>query len=168
MGEFDPADIDRLKKAGFTPHFHIVSDKSSIGLGKGVSSTATQPHEGKKYFVVLSPVGEPYTFPVPESQLPQQSIGTLDARIASLEQEKKDTDSTLAALNDSIEEMEHKYALDSQELDKYFASVASESQADGMLSVMEGFAPTEIDSEVTEFLDNCDHVVAFRTGKSRG
>ncbi len=159
-GEFDPADIDRLKKAGFTPHFHIVSDKKfDPDWEKEYPLQLLNSYEGKKYFVVLSSVGEPYTFPVPESQLPQQSIRTLDARIASLEQEKRDTDSTLAALKDSIEEMERKYALDSQELDKYFASVASESQADGMLSIMEGFAPTEIDAEVAEFLDSCDHVV---------
>lgn len=159
-GNFDPADVERLQKAGFTPHFYVVSDKKfNPDWEQEYPLQVLNSYGGKSCFVVLSPFGEPYTFPIQESQLPQQSAGTLDIRIASLEQEIKDTNSTLAALKDSLPEMERKYALDSQELDKYFASAASESQAEGSLSVLEGFAPTNIDSSVAEFLNNCDYVV---------
>jgi V/A-type H+-transporting ATPase subunit I len=159
-GNFNPKDVDRLNKAGFTPHFYIVADKKfNPDWEQEYPLQLLNSYEGKKCFVVLSPTGEPYSFPLPESQLPQQSAGTLDSKIASLEQEMKDTESTLAALKDSIVEMERKYALDSQELDKYFASVASESQAEGSLSILEGFAPTENDAVVAEFLNNSDYVV---------
>ena len=159
-GDFDPADIGRLQKAGFTPHFYIISDKKfDPDWEKEYPLQLLNSYGGKSCFVVLSPIGEPYTFPHPESQLPQQSARTLDARIASLEQQIMDTNSTLAALKDSLPEMERKYALDTQELDKYFASAASESQAEGSLSVMEGFAPVENDALVAEFLNGCDLVV---------
>ncbi len=159
-GNFNPADIDRLQKAGYTPHFYIIPDKKfDPDWEKEYPMQLLNSYEGKSCFVVLSPIGEPYSFPLSESQLPQNSSITLDSRIASLEQEIKDTNSTLAALKDSLGEMERKYALDTQELDKYFAGAASESQAEGSLSVLEGFAPTENDALVAEFLNSCDLIV---------
>ncbi|HPK29476.1 MAG TPA: V-type ATPase 116kDa subunit family protein [Bacteroidales bacterium] len=159
-GDFDPADVDRLQKAGFTPHFHMIPDKKfNPDWEKEYPLQLLNSYEGKSCFVVLSPIGEPYNFPLQEFQLPLQSARTLDSRIASLEQEIQDTNSTLAALRGSLEELERKYALDSQELDKYFASAASKSQAEGSLSVLEGFAPTNIDASVADFLNSCDYVV---------
>jgi len=154
-GDFDKEDIDKIRAIGYEPHFYVISDKKfkDAWFSEHVIHILNETG-GKKYFVVLNPVGEEFRFDTPESKFPQTSCHILDARIGQLKQNIAGNNKTIEALTIVIDKFNKESEIIGSELDLYLAGTSSQKEAEGTIAIMTGFAPVDNASYVKEFLDN--------------
>ena len=110
-------------------------------------------------------MGEPFDFPYAECDFPEKSAAAYEAEAKELEQKIEDARhdlSALAACTPMLEDEQHKLA---GELDLYFAQSSAKKEAEEVLSIIEGFAPTEADEKVKAFLDEAP--VVYLSSKAK-
>lgn len=156
-GEFSRNDIRRINEAGLDVRFFTVPDsKFSEEWENEFPLQVLNRTEGKTYFAVLSPAGEKVTVKATAANLPECTYSEYEERIRE----------TASAI-DGYESKLHAYAcvrdilaagMEStrSELDMYFAKDSTVKEGEGCISILEGFAPTEQDSEIRRFLDGSD------------
>ena len=153
-GEFNSEDIDRLDKLGFIPRFyHIKNKKFDDSLLADYPCEVIARDDDSVYLIALQTKGEPFDFPFAECDFPRQSAQEYEAEAARLEQQIEETRQELAALAACIPMLEDEQQKLTGQLDLYFASSSARKEAEDVLSVIEGFAPTESDDKVKAFLD---------------
>ncbi|MCQ2184990.1 MAG: hypothetical protein MJY62_06240 [Bacteroidales bacterium] len=154
-GQWDPQRIDSLEKAGVELHFYrIPAKKFSADLENEYPLTVCS-NDSKTVCVCLA--GSAEGFPFKENaSLPSRTLSQVEADIASNEaaikahkeelvQHKSDIGTLLAEID----------ALNS-DLNLYLASLKAETAAEDVLTVFEGFAPTEDDAFLSEKFDKMD------------
>ncbi|MDD2594708.1 MAG: V-type ATPase 116kDa subunit family protein [Bacteroidales bacterium] len=159
-GEFEPSDVERIHNIGLHAHFYQVSEKRyNPEWESQYPIQILNRQNGHYYFAVISQADEPFSFPVAESKFPDQPASEILKGIELLSAKISSVTRQLIGMKDYIPEMEKKYNHDTQELDKYFAYSSSASEAENTLSLLEGFAPSDNDAEVKQFLDDTDDIV---------
>ena len=165
-GEFDSSDLDRLDRMGLIPHFyHIKSKKFDESLLAKYPGEVIAADDDSVYLVILQTKGKKFDFPFAECDFPEKSASEYEADAKEMEQKIEQTRQELSALAGCIpmlEDEQHKIA---GELDLYFASNSVKKEAENVLSVIEGFAPTEDDEKVKAFLD--DAPVVYISDKAK-
>lgn len=166
-GEFHPEDIEKLHSMGYRIYFYSVPQKKYERDWENDYAIQVLNTTGENvYFVIIAPQGETNTFPLNESPFPEQpeseilkGIEILEAQIASLHRQ-------LVGMGNYLPEMEMQCEKESEDLERYFAYSSSTAEAENTLAVLEGFAPTENDKEVQEFLDSSDALYITEAAKA--
>ena len=165
-GEFDSADIDRLDKLGLIPRFyHIKSKKFDENLLSEFPCEDIARDDDSVYLIALQTKGEDFDFPFSECDFPEKSAKEYEEEAKQLEQKIDETREELAALAACAPMLEDEQQKLTEQLDLYFASNSAKKEAEDVLSIIEGFAPTESDDKVKAFLDEAP--VVYLSGRAK-
>ncbi|MBO6067632.1 MAG: ATPase V [Bacteroidales bacterium] len=164
-GEFNSADIDRLDQLGFIPRFyHLKNKKFDESLLAEYPCEVIARDDDSVYLIALQTKGESFDFPYSECDFPAKSAQAYEEDAKMLEQDIEAARrelASLAACTPLLEDEQQKLA---EQLDLYFASNSTRKEAEDVLSIIEGFAPTDADETVKAFLDSAP--VVYLSGKA--
>lgn len=157
-GDYDQGRIDTLKAAGIDLHFYCVSLKKVDSEWKvNYALQIIESDSDYAWFVVAAPAGEPYDFPVAETEMPSRGAVEVRAAIDALQAEIIAVKARLQALRDiHLPHMKEGLARHSAELDRYFAASAAGEAAEGHITTFTGFAPSEDDARLKAEFDAMD------------
>lgn len=153
-GAFTKENFSDLAKLGITPYFYAVSAQKYNKEWEGLYPIHILSEYGNKiYFTVLSEDGAKPALPLPDSTFPAVSADVLQKELQECMTKYAEVGNTLLALTNCTEELNREKDELFNNLDLYLASGASEKKADETIVIFEAFAPTEIDSQVVQFLE---------------
>lgn len=153
-GEFDKNAIDGLGKLGLKMRYYTVSAKQFNPEWKEICPLEVIDDSGSDVcFVTVGPV-DGYSFPVNECKAPQGTAAQAEAEINSLSAQISAKESALLAEKKDLPALRKKYAQMLETLDKYLADAGKATAAEDKISVIEGFAPTEKETELVEKFDS--------------
>lgn len=155
-GAFDKAAVDGLQAQGIKLRFYLVSTKKFDASWAEIQPLEVIENDGKSvWFVTLGPV-EGYSFPIEECAAPEDSAAVslqlMEETQAAIEERK----AFLSGQKAELPALRKEYDETIESLEMYLAKVGTESAADGMLCVMEGFVPTEDAAGVDKALEGMD------------
>ena len=154
-GAFTQENLKNIAKLGLTPYFYSVSaqkyDKEWESL---YPIHILNEYGGKIYFAILQEgIGKP-EFPLPDSSFPTVSADILEDELNKCLAEAAQVEEQLLSLTNCIDNINTEKDNLFNNLDLYLANEASVKKADETIVIFEAFAPTEIDAQVVEFLEN--------------
>lgn len=154
-GIFTQENFDKIKTAGFIPHFYALSEKRfNPQWEQEYPLHIINTENGKVYFTILQTEGEPYSFKEQECKFPDTSANMLEEQIALLNGKIESNEKELLSTTNLIEQFEERKHELFLSLDLYLANTASQKQAEETIVIFEGFAPTEIDAQVDKYLED--------------
>lgn len=153
-GAFTRENFKALENLSLVPYFYSVS---ALKYNKEWESLypihILNEYNGKIYFAAIMEDGNKPNLPLPDSTFPAVSADVLEQQIAENEALAQATNQQLLALTNCIAELDAEKENLFSNLDLYLANEASQKKADNTIVIFEAFAPTEIDSQVTAFLE---------------
>ena len=157
-GEFEIADLERLKTVGYELNWYNVDKKSFDPIWSETYPLQVIEDNGKKvWFVVITPQGETCDLPVKPCKAPAASYKRAEADIEALHQEIIDAKASLLKANESVRGCIDSYRKASLvDLDRYLAEASSDSAAENLVSVMTGFAPKQLEEDLCKEFDQMD------------
>ncbi len=165
-GEFNSADIDRLDKLGFIPRFyHLKNKKFDESLLAEYPCEVIASDDDSVYLIALQTKGETFDFPYSECDFPAKSAKAYEDEAKGLEKNIEEARQELAALAACTPMLEDEQQKLAEQLDLYFASNSTRKEAEDVLSIIEGFAPTDADETVKAFLDEAP--VVYLSGRAK-
>ena len=145
-GDFDKSKIDTLETLGYAVRYYIVPTKKfSAEWSSYYPLEIISQDNSYVWFVTISPKGEEYAFPVDATTAPEGSWKEAQATLDEIEAKISGVKGRLLKYKEAIPQMQLRCEKDITELDMYLAAAATESAAENMLSILEGFAPVEND-----------------------
>ena len=154
-GDFDKARLDSLESLGYAVRYYIVPEKKfSQDWAQLYPLEVISQDKANVWFVTISPKGEEYSFPVEPAAAPEGSWKEAQAEADRLNAEIIGIKGRLEAYKAAIPQIEAGYHKTLVDLDMYLAKSSSESAADNMLNVLEGFAPVENDELLSKEFDS--------------
>ena len=153
-GAFTRENFKALENLSLVPYFYSVSAQKYNKEWESLYPIhILNEYNGKIYFAALMEDGNKPNLPLPESSFPAVSADHLAQQITESEALAQATNQELLALTNCIEELDAEKENLFSNLDLYLANEASQKKADNTIVIFEAFAPTEIDSQVTAFLE---------------
>ena len=153
-GAFTRENFKALENLSLVPYFYSVSAQKYNKEWESLYPIhILNEYNGKIYFAALMEDGNKPNLPLPESSFPAVSADHLAQQITESETLAQATNQELLALTNCIEELDAEKENLFSNLDLYLANEASQKKADNTIVIFEAFAPTEIDSQVTAFLE---------------
>ena len=153
-GAFTQENFEALEKLSLVPYFYSVSaQKYSKEWETLYPIHILNEYNGKIYFAAIMEEGTKPSLPLPDSTFPAVSADILEQQIAECEAQAAEANQQLLALTNCVDELETQKDELFSNLDLYLANGASVKKADNTIVIFEAFAPTEIDSQVTAFLE---------------
>ena len=154
-GAFEEKNLTDLAALGYTPYFFAVSaqkyDKEWESL---YPIHILNEYEGKIYFTVLMEGEEKPVLPVPDSAFPPVPANILAQNLQELQNEAAQVENQLLSLTNCTEDFKALREEKFSSLDLYLASEASSKKADETIAIFEAFAPTDIEAQVVQFLED--------------
>ena len=152
MAEVRPwGEYDRARLAAFKPHFYrVAAKKFDPTWAETYPLQVVDESEGSVHFVIL---GDDALFPVKELPAPQHTPSELAVSLEKVEDKIAIHREVLEARKAEIPKMERHIRNIQADLDRYLASMAAVPAAEDTIDTLVGFAPTECDAAVTEYLD---------------
>ena len=146
-------DYDRERLAVFGLHFYRVATKKYDPAWEEQYAIQVVDRDEKEdtRFVV---VGDNAGFPLKETAVPRQTVGELKALLQEQEDKIEAHRKILEARKADIPQMKREIRVLESELDRYLAATAAVPAAEDTIDTLVGFAPTECDAAVTEYLDH--------------
>ena len=164
-GEFDKASFERIEAEGCTVRFYCVSKKKFDPSWADLYPLSVIDESGSAvYFVTVSDDPE-YAFPVEELPALTEDWRTVQNEADAVRQRIIDEQGRLLRLKDRIPEMQKELKDTASELDLYLAAASKESAAEDMITVFEGFAPTEMEASLCGQFDKMDIVYVKEPAK---
>ena len=164
-GEFDKASFERIEAEGCTVRFYCVSKKKFDPSWADLYPLSIIDESGSAvYFVTISDDPE-YAFPVEELPALTEDWRTVQNEADAVRQRIIDEQGRLLRLKDRIPEMQKELKDTASELDLYLAAASKESAAEDMITVFEGFAPTEMEASLCGQFDKMDIVYVKEPAK---
>ena len=146
-GEFDKARLDQLETLGYAVRYYIVpAKKFSQQWAELYPLEVISQDKANVWFVTVCPKSEEYVFPVDAVSAPAGSWKDAQAEVDNLNARIIELKGTLLKYKDMLPDFENIYRKGLVDLDMYLAKSATESAAENLLSVLEGFAPVENDA----------------------
>lgn len=153
-GEFDKARIAQLEELGYTVRYYCVpAKKFSEEWARICPLEVINQDKASVWFVTVTPASEANALPVEPVAVPegswkeaQASVDELDARIAV-------TKGLIMKYKEAVPQMQEGYRATMVDLDMYLAKASTESAAENLLSILEGFAPVENDEALCKAFD---------------
>ncbi len=156
-GEFDSHKLEAVAQQGLDMHYYMVPKKKFDPQWEQLHPLQVVEDDGKNvWFVTVSEKGEDYRFPVDEIPAPGGSASECDHKMAELSREIVLCKAELLRQREAITTLEQEYGKGLSDLDLYLAKCNTESAAEGKLSLVVGFAPTEEDARLETALDAMD------------
>ena len=153
-GAFTRENFEALEKLSLVPYFYSVSAQKYDKEWENLCPIhILNEYNGKIYFAAIMEEGTKPSLPLPDSSFPTISADILEQQIAECEAQAAEANNQLLALTNCVEELEAQKEELFNNLDLYLANGASVKKADNTIVIFEAFAPTEIDSQVTSFLE---------------
>ena len=153
-GDFDKARLDSLDALGYTVRYYMVpAKKYSEDWAQLYPLEVICQDKANVWFVTICPKGEEYALPVDPVTAPEGSWKQSEDEIKELNARIINTKGALLKYKESIPEIESAYKKGLVDLDMYLAKASTESAADNMLNVLEGFAPVENDGLLCSSFD---------------
>ena len=153
-GDFDKERLDSLNTLGYTVrYYNVPAKKFSADWAQLYPLEVISQDKANVWFVTVCPKGEDYVFPVDAVQAPAGSWVEAQAEADRIETQITQVKGTLLKYKNHISELEDIYNKGLTDLDMYLAKSSTESAAENMLSVIEGFAPVENDAALCEEFD---------------
>ena len=154
LAEAEPwGDYDRERLAVFGLHFYRVATKKYDPAWEEQYAIQVVEKDEKEdtRFVI---VGDNAGFPLKELPAPKRTVGELKALLQEQEEKIEAHRRILEARKADIPQMQHEIRVLESELDRYLAATAAVPAAEDTIDTLVGFAPTENDAAVTEYLDH--------------
>ena len=153
-GEFDKARLDQLETLGYAVRYYTVpAKKFSAQWAELYPLEVISQDKANVWFVTVCPKGEEYAFPVDAVSAPAGSWKEAQEEADRLNERIIEVKGTLLKYKEMLPEFEEIYRKGLVDLDMYLAKNATESAAENLLSVLEGFAPVENDAELCRNFD---------------
>ena len=156
LAEAEPwGDYDRERLAVFGLHFYRVASKKYDPAWEEQYAIQVVDKDEKEdtRFVI---VGDNAGFPVKELPAPKRTVAELKALLQEQEGKIDAHRRILEARKADIPQMQREIRVLESELDRYLAGTAAVPAAEDTIDTLVGFAPTESDAAVTEYLDRAD------------
>ena len=143
-GDFDKARLDSLDNIGYTVRYYMVpAKKFDENWAEFYPLEVIAQDKANVWFVTICPKGEEYSFPVEPINAPEGSWKEAQEEVDKLNAEIIKVKGSLLKYKEMIPQLESMYQTGLIDLDMYLAKSATESAAENMLNVLEGFAPVE-------------------------
>ena len=153
-GDFDKSKLDSLETLGFAVRYYTVPAKKFSAEWSSLYPLEVISEDGSNvWFVTISPKNEEYTFPVDAVAAPEGSWKDAQATLDEINAKISAVKGTLLKYKEAIPQMQARCEKELTDLDMYLAAAATESAAENMLSVLEGFAPIENDETLCSEFD---------------
>ena len=153
-GAFTHENFKALENLSLVPYFYSVSAQKYNKEWESLYPIhILNEYNGKIYFAAIMEDGNKPNLPLPDSTFPAVSADVLAQQITESEALAQATNKELLALTNCIEELDAEKENLFSNLDLYLANEASQKKADNTIVIFEAFAPTEIDPQVTTFLE---------------
>ena len=153
-GEFDKARLDSLGSLGYTVRYYIVpAKKFSEDWAQLYPLEVISQDKSNVWFVTVCPKGEEYSFPVDPVTAPEGSWKEAQAEVDRLNAAITGLKGTLLKYKEALPEFEAIYNKGLVDLDMYLAHASTESAAENLLNILEGFAPVENDQQLCKEFD---------------
>ncbi len=154
-GAFEQENFAAIEKLSLVPYFYCVSaskyDKEWENL---YPIHILNEFNGKIYFTVLKEDGEKPALPLVPSAFPVVSADILEQQLKENQLLAENVNNELLMLTNCIDDLNSEKEELFNNLDLYLANGASVKKADDTIVIFEAFAPTEIDAQVTSFLED--------------
>ena len=153
LAEAEPwGDYDRERLAVFGLHFYrVASKKYDPAWEEQYAIQVVEKDEKEDTRFVI--VGDNAGFPLKELPAPKRTVGELKALLQEQEEKIEAHRRILEARKADIPQMQHEIRVLESELDRYLAATAAVPAAEDTIDTLVGFAPTECDAAVSEYLD---------------
>ncbi len=156
-GDVNISEIKALEETGIKYHFHCISTKKfNKSWAKDYPLQIVSESNGQTWFVIVTGVGEEYSFPVAECPAPTESISSLLIDIKNIDDSIARSKKALEARRPQIPSMKEDIAHKTAELERHLAQLSAGKSAEDLLTTMTGFAPSDKDEFITERLDKLD------------
>ena len=153
-GDYDKAAVDGLKDLGYTVRYYCVDAKRFEQAWTELYPLQVVENDGKKvWFVTVTPKDEEYSFPVPETAVPEGTYAEAAAEAGRIHNEIVSCKAGILNAKDYIPAIKEACNKDLVELDRYLADSSAVGAADNLISVFTGFAPVEDDEQLSEAFD---------------
>ena len=153
-GAFTPENFKALENLSLVPYFYSVSAQKYNKEWESLYPIhILNEYNGKIYFAAIMEDGNKPNLPLPDNSFPAVSADVIAQQITESEALAQATNKELLALTNCIEELDAEKENLFSNLDLYLANEASQKKADNTIVIFEAFAPTEIDPQVTAFLE---------------
>ena len=153
-GEFDKARLDQLDTLGYAVRYYMVpAKKFSQQWAELYPLEVISQDKSNVWFVTICPKDEEYSFPVDSISAPAGSWKDLQEEIDRINTKIIEVKGTILKYKENLPLLERTYQKGLVDLDMYLAKSSTESAAENMLSVLEGFAPVENDAQLCSSFD---------------
>jgi len=153
-GQFDNDTFERLGDLGLKLHFYKVKTTHFDETWQeqyNISVISTD--ESYTYFVVIAE-NEDFSFPMKEEPAPTRSYTAVEDEITKLNNELATDEQRLTELKSREDDIRAELNKTITDLDFYLAGASATKTAENYITVIEGFAPTENESDLKQMLDN--------------
>ena len=153
LAEAEPwGDYDRERLAVFGLHFYrVASKKYDPAWEEQYAIQVVEKDEKEDTRFVI--VGDNAGFPLKELPAPKRTVAELKTLLQEQDEKIDAHRKILEARKADIPQMQHEIRVLESELDRYLAATAAVPAAEDTIDTLVGFAPTENDAAVTEYLD---------------
>ena len=153
-GEFDKSRLDQLNNLGYAVRYYKVSTKKFDPAWAELHPLEIINQDSSYvWFVTVASSSEEYNFPVDATTAPEGSWKEAQEVADSLTEKIYGVKGLLLKYQEAIPQMNETNRQELVNLDMYLAKAATESAADNLISVLEGFAPIENDEELSKEFD---------------
>ena len=154
-GEFDKSRLDQLNNLGYAVRYYKVSAKKfDPAWAELYPLEVISQDSSYVWFVTVASSSEEYNFPADAVPAPEGSWTEAQAVADSLTEQICNTKGLLLKYQEAVPQMDENNRKELVDLDMYLAKAATESAADNLLSVIEGFAPVENDETLCKEFDH--------------
>ena len=153
-GDFDKARLQQLETLGYAVRYYK-TDRKAFDAQWSELYPLQIISEDKSviWFVTVCPKDQEYSMPIEQTPAPEGSWKEAQAKAEALKAEIAKVKGQLLRYKENIAQMKKDYQNSLTDLDLYLAKASTESAAEDMLSILEGFAPAELEDKVSKALD---------------
>ena len=153
-GDFDKTRIDQLKTLGYTVRYYAVNRKLfSPEWAELYPLEIIHEDKNNVWFVTVAQDCEAYSFPIEAIAAPDGSWKEAEARLEAIKAEIVEVKAQILRCKEAVPQIKENCNKELVDLDLYLAKASTESAADNLLDILEGFAPVENDGELCKTLD---------------
>ena len=153
-GKFDKTRLEQLETLGYAVRYYITPKKKySAEWAELYPLQVVADDNTNVWFVTVCEKGTEYSFPIDPVQAPEGSWEDAQKVSDKLAAEIALIKGQLLKYKENVAQMTKDYEQSLVDLDMYLAKAGTESAADDMLTLIEGFAPVENEENLCKALD---------------
>ena len=153
-GEFDKARLEQLETLGYAVRYYVTPKKKfSEEWAELYPLQVVADDNSNVWFVTISEKNAEYSFPIEPVQAPEGSWKDAQKVSDTLAAEIAIVKGQLLRYKEGIAQITEGYEKELVDLDMYLAKAGTESAAENMLTIIEGFAPVENEANLCKAFD---------------